>query len=278
MLENRDTSLDHEEKSRHVEEDRSEKLLSLIVFAQRVSSGLRQLLRSIDDQVYPHFEVILVLPIERNFLREWIAKLALKQKIHWHQLHTESIAEAYNRASTHAKGKFLLLLSDQDRLLGGHALERVAASIEEADIISSSARSLRVQDGKSFLVDPRFYQERFRRAYAPFFLSATVIRRSFFSGLGGFHPMMNELYYDLEFWGRALRRCPSIAFSEYVLIEHLRSAHIDSALGFMRWSCFLSILSKTLRRQGLLPTCRLLVRTLRCALRFLFLGRQDTRY
>lgn len=255
------------------------KRLSLIIFAQRVSSGLRQLLFSIDEQKYPHLELILVLPIERNFLREWIAKLSLKHKVSWHQLHTENIAEAYNRASFQAKGEYLLFLNDQDRLLGAYALQRVVQSIDsQGDVIASAARILRLRDARTSLIDPSIYQQRYKRAYSPFFLSATLIKTDFFRDLGGFNSKMGRYFFGLEFWQRALQKNAKITLLEGVLVESVHQEELDSSRKLFRGSCFLSITALVFKKQGALAAMWLLLRTVRFGVRFLLFGPQEERF
>lgn len=247
-----------------------QKTLSLIIFAQSVSAGLRQLLRSIDQQNNSDFEVILVMPIERNFLREWISVLALKQRINWHQLHTQHRSEAYNRAAEYAQGRYLLFLSDKDTLLGVHALDRAISSLQHStQVVCAGSRLLVLRDGHSTLRESRFFMQRYHRAETPSLLASTVIEKKLFLKVGGFDLSMGEEFFVSEFWQRALQKDPKFVFLPSVLVESLLKSRVhDGACSHH----FFAFLVKVFWRQGPLVFVRVLFRQCKIALRFILLG------
>ena len=113
--------------------------LSIITINLNNAGGLQKTLRSIMNQTYENFELIIIdggsTDNSGEIIREFESKSIVKNKLSWVSEPDEGIYNAQNKGIQKATGEYLLFLNSGDYLLNNLVLEKVFKNSRTAGVI-----------------------------------------------------------------------------------------------------------------------------------------------
>lgn len=230
--------------------------ISVIVPTYNTSeSMLKAMLRSVQDQLYPNWELCIAddgssQPHVREILQTFASK-DKRIKLHLGQANL-GVSHASNRALEMATGPFVVLL-DHDDLLEEQALFRVAESIshDDPDMVYSD-EVLVSPDGETVL--QYFHRPTFSPEYLrshPYIVHMVGFRTSLVRELGGFDEQL-KISQDYDLILRVSERAKTIVHLPEILYQwrtHTNSAGHDKIKEVMATST--RVLQRHLQRSGL---------------------------
>jgi GT2 family glycosyltransferase/glycosyltransferase involved in cell wall biosynthesis len=215
---------------------------------------LRQMLRSVEEQLYPEWELCIAddgspEPHVARVLREAAARdPRIKVDV---ATQNRGISSASNRALALATGEFVVLL-DHDDLLEEQALFRVAESVlaDDPDMLYSDEVLVSADGGhvKRYALRPAFSLEYLRSH--PYIVHLVGFRASLLREIGGFDERL-AISQDYDLILRAAERAKTIVHIPEILYQwrlHESSTGTQKQDQVMATSC--AILEKHLERSG----------------------------
>lgn len=110
--------------------------ISIIVVCLNAGSKLTETLKSVRDQSFQDYEVVVKDGFSKDgsieAMKAWLMDegTALQDRVHIHQIKDKSIYEAMNQAAALAQGEYLYFLNCGDRFYGADSLKKMADAME----------------------------------------------------------------------------------------------------------------------------------------------------
>jgi glycosyltransferase involved in cell wall biosynthesis len=188
--------------------------LSIIIATWQAGATLESCLKSIFDQVFEDWEVLIADGNSTDDTINVIHKYA--SRIAWWQSEDDGgIYDAWNKALINARGDYVCFLGADDAWSDSRALSRLFAAMQDGDydLITSRGRFVDSSSGKSFLFGSAWDYRRIGRRMIVCH-PGLLHRRSLFRTYGLFDTRF-RIAGDLDF----LLRLP----------EDLRTLHVDAS-------------------------------------------------
>jgi glycosyltransferase involved in cell wall biosynthesis len=188
-------------------------LISVVTIVKNDRPGLIATVDSVRAQRFTDFEHVIVDGASTDGSADLVrARAAAGELACFVSEPDAGISDAFNKGLSLARGQWLNFLNAGDALLDPGVLERVAARMPGADIVTGYSVTAGVRSPPY----PVGNQERLpRRAWISH--QASFIHRRVFDACGGFDPRF-RVRMDYEFWLRALPRF-SYVFMDEPLVD-----------------------------------------------------------
>ncbi len=192
--------------------------VSIVIPTYNRASLIKEAIKSILEQTYQDFEIIVVDDGSTDNTRETV--IALSDKIVYVYQQNQGRSHARNEAIKLARGKYIGFLDSDDLYLPNKLEKQVALLEKELDygMVYTSAICIDEKGNETSIVYKATSSGRIYREVAFFYpvtvlLPTVMIRAEVLAKLGGFDEKM-ERFEDTDMWRRAAKVCQVLAIGE----------------------------------------------------------------
>jgi glycosyltransferase involved in cell wall biosynthesis len=191
-------------------------LFSIITASLNNSGSLPLTIESVRRQSYPYIEHVIIDGGSTDGTVELLIEQSSNSPISWISEPDRGIADAMNKGLCIAKGRYILILHADDRLLDMDSIGFAASHIDDEHYdIYAAPVILEYDDGRR--IQRRPYRPLWWYHFkTPFCHQGTIVHRRVFDRIGLFDESFS-IAMDYDFFYRAIKSNPEIVYREYPL-------------------------------------------------------------